>query len=118
MKLNTDKIFKYLEQREQIQGQWETIVRWGIAVFALGAGLYTGEWQWTFGILLVLWFMPVIVIPWINGKVTGSQWYINLRERNQNRIAGYPKYIRWPIQGSLLLALFWLMNGFKFWPIG
>ena len=117
MKFDKDKIFKALQDREEKQGRWETVVRWVIATWAAITGIIYQEWSWAIAIIVVFWFLPVIVIPWISGKLYGAQWYINLQSRNRTRMENYPKDIRWPIQALAVLFVFWLMNGFKFWPI-
>ena len=40
---------------------------------------------------------------------------LRMKERNEKRIAGWPKYIRWPLQGAELLFPYYSMNGFKFY---
>ena len=49
----------------------------------------------------------------IAGKLYGAKWHLRMKERNEKRIAGWPKYIRWPLQGAII-APYYSMNGFKF----
>ena len=35
----------------------------------------------------------------IAGKLYGAKWHLRMKERNEKRIAGWPKYIRWPYKG-------------------
>ena len=118
MKFDWEKTKEYLLYREQKRAQWEDYVRWGIAIAVIIYGLYSKEYAYAFAIALVIWFLPVIVLPWITGKLYGAKWYLRMKDRNEKRIAGWPKYIRWPLQGAVILLLYYSMNGFKFWPLG
>lgn len=118
MKFNKDKVFEYLQYREQQRGKWENIVRWGMMIAVIIYGISSKEYEYAFAIAIVVWFLPVIIIPWINGKVTGSNWYINLTTRSRERLYNGPKWFRYIVQTAAVILVCWAMNGFKFWPIG